>query len=171
MGSANSVIYLAGGMEHAEDGISWRQQATKMLKPEGIYTWNPYKEEKKLFDIDIQEFIKTHDRVKDYDKFNKVMNRIVTADLDVIFNNAEAVLVKYDKSVLRGAGTHAEISFATYMNTPVHAWLDSLDLAEVPLWAIGCFSTVAFSLEDALENVKEGHLKFTRIYNSLKKGA
>lgn len=156
------LVYLAGGMEHAQDGMSWRSTAEKELQKLDIKAWNPYKEEKKLFDFDIPTFIKTHDKVKDYDAFNKVMHKIVTTDLGVISEEADAVLVKYDPSVVKGAGTHAEISLATYLGKPVHAWLDGMDKKDIPMWSIGCFTTISSSLEEAIKKIRIKHEIATR---------
>jgi hypothetical protein len=150
-------------MEYAKNGSSWRVEATKQLNKLGIGTWNPYVEEKKLFDFDIQTFIKLHDKKKDYNKFNEVMRKIVTTDLGVIAKDVDMVLVKYDKSVLRGAGTHAEISMATYLNKPVHVWVEDLEIENIPLWSIGCFTTLSTSLEEAIEKVKSHHEITNRI--------
>ncbi len=147
------LIYLAGGMEHAENGSSWRFLATDYIEGLGFKAWNPYLEEKKIFKTDIQKFIKSHDKAKDYNKFNEVMRKIVTTDLGVIARDVDMVLVKYDPSVLKGAGTHAEISLATYLNIPVHAWVEDLDVTDIPLWSIGCFTTISSSLSKAINKI------------------
>lgn len=152
----SGLVYLAGGMEHAENGHGWRTLATEYLAEKGMKTWNPYTEEKTFFDFDIQDFLKSHDKEKDYKALNEVMRRIVISDFGIILKDVGTLMVRYDKSVLGGAGTHAEISFATYLNIPVHVWLDNMELREVPLWAIGCFTTVSKSFEETVMNVVEG---------------
>jgi len=150
-------VYLAGGMEFAKDGRSWRREAVSLLNKERIDTWEPYEEEAKMFNgkespIDT---IKSLDKEIDYLRLHKIMRTIVKTDLTVVSQEVDAILVKYDHSVLTGAGTHAEISVATLNDLPVHAWLEGLTLQEIPTWAIGCFDTISYSLRDAIKKVKE----------------
>lgn len=148
-------VYLAGGMEYAPDGKSWRDQAVEVLKQHNIRAWEPYKEEAKIFkgkEAPVN-MIKKLDKHDDFESLHIIMRRIVRLDLEVVSTEIDAVLVKYDPSVLRGAGTHAEISVATFLGVPVHAWLDNLTLREVPTWAIGCFDTVSYTFSDAIQNI------------------
>ena len=149
------LVYLAGGMEYAKDGRTWRTTASTKLKRKDIETWDPYIEEKKLSLTKEISFLKECDKEKHFERINKFIKGLVYLDLSTVEKKADVLLVKYDKSVIRGAGTHAEISLATYKNKPVHVWLSGLTLNEVPSWAIGCFTTVSSSLEDAITKVIE----------------
>lgn len=148
-------VYLAGGMEYATNGEGWRKRAEKELYYYGISVWNPYaSEEETLKNMLLSpEYVKSLDKEEDYIIVSKAMSKIVKTDLDVIANGVDAVLVKYDRAVLRGAGTHAEISLAHYINKPVHVWLDGFTLRNVPYWALGCFSSLSYTLEDAVKEV------------------
>ena len=149
-------VYLAGGMEFAEDGKSWRNQSVIELARAGIDTWEPYEEEAKMFDEHESpvNIIKLLDKEKDYLRLHQMMHTIVCMDLKVVSEEVDALMVKYDQSVLKGAGTHAEISVATMNTIPVHAWIDGLTLQEIPTWAIGCFSTISFTFEETINKIK-----------------
>ena len=152
------LVYLAGGMEYATDGKTWRDEASEKLSSHGIKSWDPYVQEDIIFseDTPISLIIKSLNKEKDFKKLRTIMNRIVSLDLDTVLEEASCLLVKYDASVLRGAGTHAEMSVATWAALPVHVWLYELTLNDLPSWAIGCISTVSYSLDGAISNIIRG---------------
>lgn len=146
------LVYLAGGMEYAEDGKSWRKEAAIKLAKRGFDSWDPYVEESKFFDSnEIQEFIKNGDKEKDFIKFRSLMNMLLKHDLKIVRDVADIVLVRFDKSVLSGGGTKSELSIASLYNKPAHVWLCGLSLREVPTWCIGSFSTVSYTLDETIE--------------------
>ena len=150
------LVYLAGGMEYARDGRSWREEATDKLKAGGYGSWDPYVEELDIFkSIKIQEFFKYGNKVKEFTKYRDIMHRLIKHDLGTIKDDADMVLVRFDASTLKGAGTKAEISVATLFDKPVHVWLDELSLNEIPSWCLGSFNTVSYTLDDAIKRLKE----------------
>ena len=148
-----TLVYLAGGMEYTSNGYTWREKATELLSKNNIHTWDPCLEESKVFNNKNIDSIKKYDKIKNYKKLNNMMKKLVVYDLNIIHDSASHLLVKYDESVKKGAGTHGEISFARYFNIPVHAWLADLNLNEVPGWAIGCFHSLSYTLEEAVDKV------------------
>lgn len=149
-------VYLAGGMEFAADGKSWRDNAVETLAESDIDAWEPYEEEAKIFSDEEApaKVLPLLDKVDDFERMHKIMRKIVCMDLTVVSTEVDAIMVKYDKSVLMGAGTHAEISIATLKGIPVHVWLEGLTLKDVPIWAIGCFDSVSYNFDDTINNVK-----------------
>lgn len=151
----SKMVYLAGGMEYASDGKSWRDKTVAVLKEHGIESWEPYEQEAKLFNTDEQpaELIKTLDKEKDFKQLWCIMNEIVHLDMGVVRNDVDALFVKYDESVLKGAGTHAEMTMAAVSNVPVHVWIPELSIQRIPTWIIGCITTIATRYEHAIDFV------------------
>lgn len=148
------LVYLAGGMEKTQDGRSWRIEATSKLKRYNMQSWDPYKEESEIVDFSyVKNLINTKDREKNFEEFKEVMSKIVKYDLSVVRDQSDVLLVRFDESVLKGAGTKAEISVATLYNKPVHIWLDGLKMNRVPTWCLGCFDTISYSLDDTILNL------------------
>ncbi len=149
------LVYLAGGMEYASDGKSWREDAAKKLKDCDYASWDPYVKELEIFKSKkMQEFFKRGDKVVDFARYRDTMHRLIKFDLGTIKDDADIILVKFDTSTLKGAGTKAEISVATLFDKPVHVWLDGLSLREIPAWCLGSFNTVANTLDGAIERLK-----------------
>ncbi len=155
----SKTVYLAGGMEFTEDGKSWRDKTVAVLKEKGIASWDPYEEEAKIFEAHVQpsDLIKTLDKVDDFDSLTTMMKQVVCLDLGVVHNEVDALIVKYDLSVLKGAGTHAEMSMATYAGKPVHVWMrDPVELYDIPTWIMGCITTMSWDYDEVINNIMEG---------------
>lgn len=157
MSKDDRLFYLAGGMEFSPDGPVWRKRASDVLRGKNIKIFNPYEEEPRLFESGpVYQLIYKLDKEKDFDKYREIMSQIIKYDLGRVANDVSGILVKVDQGVLRGAGTYAEISLAHYLGKPVHSWIHELTLRDVPAWALGCFSTVSYTLEDALDKIING---------------
>jgi len=151
-----AVVYLAGGMEYAGDGRSWRERARVDFLKAGIDVWEPYSKESYITDDGREplETIPTLDKERDFKKINNIMKKVVDYDLSSLIHDTDIVLVKYDRSVLRGAGTHGELSVAAYIGLPVIAWIgDDITMNDIPSWALGCFTEVFHSYEEALSYI------------------
>jgi len=148
------TVYLAGGMEHANNGNIWRKEATKLLSSHNINSWDPYIQECEYFsDKSVHDKIKSLDKEKDFNKVHHIMRKIILLDFQVVLNEVDALLVCYNLSVFSGAGTQAEMSIATYVGKPVHVWLDGLGIKDIPLWILGCTTSVSTSLLGTIDNV------------------
>lgn len=111
-------IYLSGGMQFAENlGSSWRKEASKKLK------------EMNYFPIDIAEL-----DLEFIDKFGKmelpnskenlefkafIREHFIDTDLKLIEYNSDALIVYYDESARKGAGTVSEAQFAYNLGIPI----------------------------------------------------
>jgi len=151
----SKYIYLAGGMEKSIDGKEWREKAQRVLEGLGHKIFNPYDEEPRIFGDQgpVYDLIYRYDKEKDYRKYNEVMSDIVRYDLGKIRDEITDILVRFDESVLLGAGTYAEISLAHLLDKPVHCYLYGIGIRRVPAWAIGCFTTIGYNLDEALDNL------------------
>lgn len=115
------TIYLSGGMQHATDlGAAWRIKCSSVLK------------KMEYFPLDITaldvEYTKQHGEL--YRSFadnpnghlqmkSNIRKHFVYTDLELIKNDSDALIVYYDESVRRGAGTISESQVAYNLDLPV----------------------------------------------------
>lgn len=160
-------IYLSGGMEHAPDGgVQWRVDAAERLM------------DINYFPIDIaamDELYRQHhgevffdygdddERRCDLKKKARIRKHFVEADLQLIINDSQALVVYYDESVRKGAGTISECQVAFMHDIPVFIvsyWEDWKN--NVPGWLHAISTKIFTSFEDLyqyLDRLPEGILK------------
>lgn len=145
-------FYLSGGMQFANDlGGDWRIKTSKALK------------EMKYFPLDITSLDKAYDVAHGKPHFPNIaqgtlrfkadMRRnFIETDLRLIDDNSDALIVFYDESARRGAGTVSECQHA--YNTKIPIFLvyeaDSMhDVAkQVSAWLIALTTKIFLSFED-----------------------
>ena len=128
-------IYLSGGMQFADDlGAGWREKCSERLQA------------MKYFPIDIARMDKEY--TKQYgqlyfiaDKQNHLQYKsnfrrhFIHADVQLVINDSDALIVLYDESVRRGAGTTSEVHEAYKNDIPVFLVSSYPDWQnEVPGW-------------------------------------
>lgn len=129
----NGSIYLSGGMQFAKDlGAGWRIECSKKLR------------ELQFYPIDItmldQAYAKDHGHLYEQANFDffqyksHLRKQFIETDINLLKNDADAVIVYYDESVRRGAGTTCEVHEAFRYGTPVFAVNAYKDLKEMPGW-------------------------------------
>jgi hypothetical protein len=165
-------IYLSGGMEHAANfGEGWRAITSVHLKRMGYYP------------LDIAEFDKAYAKAhgKEIHNFSvsdkrsillrkaNIRKHYVETDLNLIKFQTDALIVYYDESARRGAGTISECQYAYLLDLPiflVSKW-ENWEL-EVPGW-LHALSTKVFTNFDELykylEQLPDGILKRDRYGN------
>lgn len=112
-------FYLSGGMQFAKNlGAGWRAEASNKLK------------EMKYFPIDITELDIAYNEKHGkpllpkpgedplYYKAN-MRKHFIDTDLRLIRENSDALIVYYDESARRGAGTVSEAQYAWLLNVPI----------------------------------------------------
>lgn len=112
-------IYLSGGMQFAKNlGAAWRVETSKKLK------------EMKYFPLDITELDVAYNEKfgkpvlpqKDEEPLSYKANmrkHFIDTDLKLIRDNSDALIVYYDESARRGAGTVSEAQYAFNLNIPI----------------------------------------------------
>ena len=131
----NGRVYLSGGMQHADGlGSQWRKICADNLR------------RMKYYPIDITHLDRTY--AKKYgelyfmeDKDNHLQYKsnfrqhFIHADIELVRNDSDALIVYYDESVRRGAGTTSEIHEAYQHDIPVFL-ISAYEnwMAEVPGW-------------------------------------
>ena len=97
--------YLSGPIENAEnDGASWRQDMTLWLKDNLNHeVFNPVLETKNIIghlNPNIFRSMKKTDPVE----YKNIIREIIKLDLEAVINDSDYLIVKWDKSVLKGGG-------------------------------------------------------------------
>jgi hypothetical protein len=161
-------IYLSGGMQFCPPddllGAKWRTDCSTRLKKMGY------------FPIDIAElddaYQAQHSDIMADVRFNAVENEylrkasirlhFIDTDLKLITADSDALIVLYDESARRGAGTISECQVAFNNDVPIFvmsAWEDWQN--EVPAW-LHALSTKLFTkfedLYDYMDKLPEGIL-------------
>lgn len=159
-------IYLSGGMQFAKElGAGWRIDASKEIL------------KMKYFPIDITELDVAYNA-----KYGKpvlpkgnesplsykanMRKHFIDTDLKLIRDNSDALIVYYDESARRGAGTVSEAQYAFNLNIPIFLVTDHKTEQEfyddVSGWLIA-LSTKHFlgfdSLYEYLDKLPEGILR------------
>ena len=161
------TVYLAGAMEAAENlGAGWRDKITPFFEKLDIDILNPCQFEplqlcglrpNRLPSTDIQlgkkvkikhwHDLKNSDDPILYDRFLKYMRRIINYDIKLVKNHTDFIVVYWDENTNKGAGTHAELTFAFMQNIPVYC----VAHANMPAWSRACCSEIFMTFE-ALED-------------------
>lgn len=159
----NGNVYLSGGMQFAEnEGADWRLEVSKWLK------------ELRYFPLDICELDKAY--AEQYGHFWRDVNKedflqrksnvrkhFVDTDLQLVINDSDALIVYYDESVRRGAGTISECMVAFMHDVPIFLvsyWEDWEN--EVPGWLQALTTKIFTNFEDLhqyVANLPEGVIK------------
>ena len=130
--------YLSGPIENAEnDGASWRQDITLWLKKNLNHkVFNPVIETKRIIGHrDASDFrsMKKTDPIK----YKKIIREIIKLDLEAVINGSDYLIVKWDESVLKGGGTHGEITMAYWIKKPIFI-VNSLSIDDMSYWIFSC---------------------------------
>jgi len=132
-------VYLSGGMEYAADeGRDWRREMQGWLERElGCTVFNPNVESEKFLaaaggGVDFR-------RLKSVDiaRYTSIVERLVTIDCDEIAARTDFVIVYWDESAQRGAGTKGELTMAHHFKKPVYM-VTAVPPDEIPGWVLGC---------------------------------
>lgn len=120
-------IYLSGGMQFAENlGAGWRVKTTQKIQELGYFSMD-------ITDMDIAYNVNhgkvstpeikegESDLTENQMLFHKSTMRkhFVETDLNLIQYQCDALIVYYDESARRGAGTVSEAQFAYNLNIPI----------------------------------------------------
>tara|TARA_B100001989_G_scaffold163142_1_gene117200 strand:+ start:163 stop:654 length:492 start_codon:yes stop_codon:yes gene_type:complete len=130
--------YLSGPIENAEnDGASWRQDITLWLKDNLNHeVFNPVSETKNIIghlNPSIFRSMKKTDPIE----YKNIIREIIKLDLEALINDSDYLIVKWDKSVLKGGGTHGEVTMAYWIKKPIFI-VNSLPIDDMSSWIFSC---------------------------------
>jgi hypothetical protein len=130
-------------MEYAEDeGRDWRSEMQTWLERETGWTvFNPNVESDRLLrteypGIDFREL-----KTRDIMRYRTIVERLVTIDCDEIARRTDFVVVYWDASAQRGAGTKGELTMAHFFKKPVYM-VTAMPPGSIPGWVLGCVSRI-----------------------------
>ena len=152
--------YLSGPIENAEnDGASWRQDITLWLKDNLDHeVFNPVLETKNIIghlNPSIFRSMKKTDPIE----YKNIIRKIIKLDLEAVINDSDYLIVKWDKSVLKGGGTHGEVTMAYWIKKPIFI-VNSLPIDDMSSWIFSCSD---FIFND-FKNLKK---KLTQLYKGI----
>tara|TARA_B100000886_G_C20126228_1_gene368006 strand:+ start:68 stop:559 length:492 start_codon:yes stop_codon:yes gene_type:complete len=130
--------YLSGPIENAEnDGASWRQDITSWLRNNLNHkVFNPVIETKSIIgNLNSSNFraMKKTNPIK----YKNIIREIIKLDLEAVINDSDYLIVKWDKSVLKGGGTHGEVTMAYWIKKPIFI-VNSLPIDDMSSWIFSC---------------------------------
>lgn len=152
--------YLSGPIENAEnDGASWRHDMTLWLKNNLNHkVFNPVIETKNIIgNLNSSNFraMKKTDPIK----YKNIIREIIKLDLEAVIIDSDYLIVKWDKSVLKGGGTHGEVTMAYWIKKPVFI-VNSLPLEDMSSWIFSCSDFI-------FNDFKSLKKKLTQLYKGI----
>ena len=132
-------VYLSGGMEYAADeGRDWRKEMQSWLERElGCTVFNPNVESDRFLSREIPGIRFRELKTRDIERYRQIVEKVVALDCDEISNRTDFVIVYWDDSAQRGAGTKGELTMARYFKKPVYM-VTAMPVEAIPGWVLGC---------------------------------
>ena len=151
------IAYLSGGMEYANDeGANWRTQITGWLKETlehdvidpVIESGNLAKEH---YAEDYHEWKQSNP-----DRYKTFLRLVIDQDLRAVIGKADYLICLWDSSVLRGGGTHGEITMAYFVGKPVYL-VNNLPLKDLSGWIMACATESVSDFGDLKDVLKQNY--------------
>tara|TARA_X000001036_G_C20408208_1_gene695843 strand:+ start:286 stop:747 length:462 start_codon:yes stop_codon:yes gene_type:complete len=152
------IAYLSGPIENAKnDGANWRNIMTEWLGLKLNHdVFNPVIETKNIIEKyqgkDFREMIKTNPQ-----EYKKVIRKIIKVDLESVVHQTDYLIVKWDKNVFKGGGTHGEITMAYWLGKPVYL-VNKLPIDDMSSWIFSCSEEIFDNFEDLKKKLKAIYL-------------
>ncbi len=142
------IAYLSGPMENApKSGSIWREDITKWLKENlGHIVIDPVIESRAIIEKTNSYDYKLW-KVSNPEKYKNFLRSFIDNDLNLIINKADYLIVLWDQNVLKGGGTHGEITISYYINKPVYL-VNRLPKYEISGWIFSCATGIYNSFDE-----------------------
>ena len=152
--------YLSGPIENAKnDGASWRQDMTLWLKDNLNHeVFNPVLETKNIIG-NLNPSIFRSMKKTDPIEYKNIIREIIKLDLEAVINDSDYLIVKWDKSVLKGGGTHGEVTMAYWIKKPIFI-VNSLPIDDMSSWIFSCSDFI-------FNDFKSLKKKLTQLYKGI----
>ncbi len=151
-------FYLSGGMEYKKNlGMAWRDWITEELEKVRHDAINPVKLEiceEEDGDVPIQVRLTRLKNEGKLDEVRKVVRRTIFRKDMFGIQLADALIVYYDESVQKGAGTLSEVWEAFREGRPIYLVTD-FPLDKIPTWLIGETTALFEDFEELLAYVSD----------------
>ncbi len=142
------AIYLSGGMQYAVNlGAAWREDCSQKLRAMGYFPLD-------ITELDVAYSEKhgqlySPDRERHLEFKSDIRKHFIQTDLSLIRNVSDALIVLYDESARRGAGTISECQFAYNLNLPIFVVSVFPDLhQDTPGWLQGLATKLFSNFDD-----------------------
>lgn len=145
-------IYLSGGMQFAKNlGAGWRVETSKKLKEMGYFPLD-------ITELDVA-YNEKHGKPmmpspgEDPIHYKANMRKhFIDTDLRLIRENSDALIVYYDESARRGAGTVSEAQYAFLLNIPIFLVGDYSNMddmhKDISGWLLALATKYFYNFED-----------------------
>ena len=152
--------YLSGPIENAEnDGASWRQDMTLWLKDNLNHeVFNPVLETKNIIGHLNPSIFRSMKKTNPIE-YKTIIREIIKLDLEAVINDSDYLIVKWDKSVLKGGGTHGEVTMAYWIKKPIFI-VNSLPIDDMSSWIFSCSDFI-------FNDFKSLKKKLTQLYKGI----
>ncbi|MBD3260995.1 MAG: hypothetical protein GF334_04835 [Candidatus Altiarchaeales archaeon] len=161
-------LYLSGGMEFKKDlGSNWRQWLTDQLAPINMETIDPVKIEPPDEEgAPIQHSITDIKIEGKFDQVRSLVRNIFFRKDMFAIQLSDGMVVYYDESVQKGAGTLAEVWESFREGKPVYL-VSELPRAKIPSWLIGETTAIFFNFEELINYLKNKDQVLQDIHNAI----
>ncbi len=152
------IVYLSGAMEFAEnEGAEWRKNLTTWLESElGHTSIDPVVESAKIVAEN-----NAHDyrewKTNKPEKYADFIRLCVLNDINIVMNKADYLICLWDQNVMKGAGTHAEITLAFMEQKPVYL-VNMLSPKDLSGWIMACSTKIFSNFSNLKKHLKRKYL-------------
>jgi len=151
-------FYLSGGMEYKKKlGMGWRDWITQELEKRHHDAINPVKLEiceEETGGIPIQTRLTELKLEGKLDEVRRLVRKVLFRKDMFAIQLTDALIVYYDESVQKGAGTLSEAWEAFREGVPVYL-VTEFPTEKIPTWLIGETTRIFSDFEELLEYVSE----------------
>ena len=142
------IAYLSGAMEFANDeGALWRNELTIWLKNTIKHqSIDPVIESAKIVEENNAENYRNW-KEEDVQKYARFIQLCIKNDIKIVREKADYLICLWDENVIKGAGNHAEITFAYDLKKPVYL-VNKLPQKDLSGWIMACFSHIFANFDD-----------------------
>lgn len=153
-------FYLSGGMEYKKNlGTAWRDWLSQRLQELHHDAINPVKlevaeEEEDFGGVPVQTRLTELKAEGKLSEVRKLVRKTLFRKDMFAIQLSDAIVVYYDESVQKGAGTLSEAWEAFREGRPVYLVTD-FPMEKVPTWLIGETTAIFKDFEEFLEYVKD----------------
>ena len=136
------IAYLSGAMEYAADeGSGWRLDMTSWLSAQlGHNVIDPVEESRLLMLQENSSDYRTW-KESDTERYRQFVRKCVVRDIRAVTEEVDYIICLWNANVLKGAGTHGEVTLAFQHNVPVYL-VNQIPLRDLSGWIMACSSEI-----------------------------
>lgn len=143
--------YLSGAIEHAPDGgKEWRKELSRWLKATlGHRSFDPSRVPQTVVPRRVLQSFRNA-RFSDPPRFKRVLRKLIDRDLKELLHRSDYLICYWNRAVLKGGGSHGEVTTAYSRGIPVYLVL-GMPRAAVSGWILACAEREFSSFADLQE--------------------